>query len=201
MARLNPAPLILGHVKGLSQRQYVGGKLTHMSPDWVARSVSAVVPLGAGGLVLLISPSPPVDGVGALGIALAWSALASAGLLSTFTLLAGWRERLAARADRDSVRYARDASLRSLIDEAVAHAMLGVLESLVVAAAAAFASITPAPWTEWAWAIAAAAGAHTVFLFGLIATRLYSAYVQAEDVPAEVDGSAGRSTQDFSKRN
>ncbi|MFT4293813.1 MAG: hypothetical protein QM582_00170 [Micropruina sp.] len=187
MARLNPVPLVRGHVRGLSSRTYEKGELVSFRPDWAARAASLLVPAATWCLIANARPTYSENLFNLLGIALAWAALASAGLLSTFTLLAGWRGRLA-EAILLKERWSREAPLRALVDEAVAHSMLGVVESLSVAVLAGLACIVAVPWQGLLWAVTAAVVAHTVFLFGLIATRLYSAYVQAEDVPPEVDG-------------
>ncbi len=198
MARLNPIPVVRGHVRGLSSRHYQTGELVRRKADWVARSVSLLVPAVTWCLIAGLGPAPTESLFNLLGIALAWAALASAGLLSTFTLLAGWRGRLTERARLEGHRW-QEAPLRSLIDEAVAHSLLGVLESLSVAVLAGLAALLPGPWSGWLWAAAAALAAHTVLLFWLIATRLYSAYVQAEDVSPEVDG-FDKSTIDLRSR-
>lgn len=187
MARLNLVPLWRGHIRGLSSRHYEGGELVSFTPDWTARTVGLLVPAVTGCLIANARPVSSENLLNLLGIALAWAALASAGLLSTFTLLAAWRGRLS-EATSQKERWSREAPLRGLIDEAAAHSMFGVVEALGVAAFAGFASIAADPWQGLLWAVSAALVAHTIFLFGLIATRLYSAYVQAEDVPPEVDG-------------
>ncbi|MBB1494115.1 hypothetical protein J4N02_13375 [Propioniciclava sp. MC1595] len=192
MARLSPTPILRGHWNGLSRRTYGNGELKDVRPDWPSRILSLLVPAAAA--VLAWAFPPKTDPGAALGLALTWSALVSAGLLGTFTLLAGWRSKLSERAERERYYRIKDLPLRSLLDESVAHVLLGVLNSLALAAVAAISFLVRGALAIPATAVVAFLFTHTLMLFVLVVTRAYSAYVQAEDVPVEADGFARTGT-------
>lgn len=186
MVRLNPAAILHGHWKGLSMRSYRGGELVDVRPDHWARIVCVVVPACAALLVVLFPPR--LDASSSLGLALAWAALSSSGLLGTFTLLASWRAKLSERAEREQYYKDKELPLRSLLDESVAHVLLGVLDSLALAAVAAVAFIVRGALALPAAALVGLLFAHTLVLFVIVTTRVYGAYTEAEDVPIEADG-------------
>lgn len=189
MPRLSPLPIIRGHWKGLSQRDYGSPEEPPtVTPDRVAQVLTIGVPLATAITILAVPPVKGIDIGVAVGLGLAWSALTSAGLLGAFTLLAGWRARLSDRQAGASYLEVRQRPLLALVDEAVAHVMVGVIDALMVAVFTVAAALAGHPLTRPLMAVAAAAAAHTVFLFGLMVTRLYSAYTQVEHVRDEVNG-------------
>lgn len=184
-SRLNVAPIFLAHWRGLTRRQPLPDGDFAYSPDSTARALTLAVPLvaGAAALVWLRSAddkwSLPVDFA---GVAIAAASLLSAALVAAFTQLAGWREKL-----RDQDRT-REKPLRAMVDEAVGHVLLSMLEAVLIVASAA-ASMMLAGWpARLACSLTFAAAAHVIFLFMLLIPRLYSAYVQTNDVDEHMDG-------------
>lgn len=191
MARLSLAPVLWGHWKGLSQRTYQGEVLEQVKPDYLSRVLSIALPLAAGVVVVLVPAKKGLSAEIVAGLALTWAALVSAGLIGVFTVLAGWRARLGDRAKSDEYFRAREKPVVALVDEAVAHNLMGVLDALLMAVFAAAAAGLPSPWSRWLLALAALFATHTAVLFIVISTRLYSAYVQVEAVATVVNGFDG----------
>ena len=194
MARLSLAPVLWGHWKGLSQRTYDGEALTRVKPDYLTRIVMVGLPLLAGAVVVWTPAKKGLSVEVVAGLALAWAALVSAGLIGVFTVLAGWRSRLEERAKVDEYFKTREAAVVALVDEAVAHNRMGVMDALMMAVFAAAAAGLPSPWSRWLLALAAVFATHTAVLFIVISTRLYSAYVQVEGVATVVNGFEGGNT-------
>ncbi|MGJ6980034.1 hypothetical protein ACSDQ9_05815 [Aestuariimicrobium soli] len=160
--------------------------------DHAARTVLVLLPLLAAGLtawsarsILHQKSGLPVEWA---GVAIAAAALLAAALLGAFSLLGQWRSRMNERAMRDSTTGAREWPVRALIDESVAAALVGVLDSALIMALALLGSITSG-WAALAsTALLVGVGLHMGLLFILIVVCLYSAYTQSESVPKALDG-------------
>lgn len=187
MERLNWIPLWSGHWKSLAHRQLVPDGGLHPTPDIPARILTLAVPVVAAVLAVVgvIFWGWRFD-LAAAGFVIGVAALIVGGVLAAFGQLAGWRITIG-QLDRDA-----DEPLRAMLDETATHMLLAILESLAVAVLAVVGLILSphGPWALLAVAPLAAAGAHVVWLFGLVVPRLYSAYAQVNDIPASMDGYA-----------
>jgi hypothetical protein len=184
-SRLDFTPVWLGHWRGLSMRTHSPTGYLHYHPDRVARAFTLLVPAAAfvGALYWLRDALPtwslPADFT---AVAVGAAALLSASLVAALSQLAGWRDRLS---DRDRVS---EQPVKAMIDEAVAHVALALLESVLMLATAV-ASLALAGWPARLFTAATCAlGAHVIYLFLLLVPRLYSAYVQRNDVDENLDG-------------
>jgi hypothetical protein len=191
MARLSLSPILWGHWKGLTERTYVGGDLVKTARDTKTRILVTVLPITAGAVVAWapLKAQIPVESV--VGLALTWSALVSAGLIGTFAVLAGWRARLSERARSDGYYQTVTQPVVALVDEAVAHTLMGILDALLTAIFAVGCAAMQWPWHRYLLAIAVIFASHAALLFVIISTRLYSAYVQVEKIGDEVNGFIG----------
>jgi hypothetical protein len=194
MARLSLSPILWGHWKGLSQRTYAGEDLVGVTPDYVSRSLVILLPLGAAAIVSWAPIRPTLSFESVVGLSLAWSALVSAGLIGTFAVLAGWRARLNERAKTDRYYRSVEKPVAALVDEAVAHTLMGVIDALLLALLAAGSAAFPSPLHRYVLALAIMFATHAALLFVIISTRLYSAYVQVEQVATAVNGFDGSET-------
>lgn len=188
MNRMNPSALIAAHWKGLQSRAYPsnGGEPT-TTPDGLARLISAGAPVTVGGVaVIFIWQGNLHLAEGTASLVVTAATLAVGGMLAAFAQLASWRSRLAER-DLDIQR-----PLRALIDEAVVHILLAVLESASLMLLTVLSLLLPNPWAIVPNALVVAVGSHLVLLFFIIVPRLYSAYVQVNEVTDEVNGYARR---------
>lgn len=187
-SRLNVAPVWHAHWRGLQDRRVNEESLQLvLRADTLARGLSIGIPIiifTAAEAILFALVSPGWR----LRPELAAAGMASAGLLfgsllAAFALLATWRQRVAERDAFD------ERPLGWMIDEAVAHIMLAVLESVILVLCSIGSLVIPASTvSKICTGLGAAALAHMLFLFILVVPRLYSAYTEVNSVPMELDG-------------
>lgn len=176
--RLNLAPLFRAHWKGLTNG------VTSPTPDWPSRAVLIFIPLAVGAASIsldwrLKSPAALLAGV----------ALLAGSLLSAFTHLSSLRMKISEGAQRDSNRF--DAE-RAMLDETAAHLLLACLACVVNAVTIViglnFRSDTKEEISgSWA-AVSLATSSWIVVLFVLCLPRLYSAYVEINQVQEDLSG-------------
>lgn len=167
--RLNPTPIIRGHLKGLTRGDR-GGRVADVGARVVA---AAALLLAVPALLLdwkLAAPEALLAGV---------SLLAGA-LLSAFGYLATVRLRLQ---DRDPQPGTGTQRAKDLLDESVAHllsATLACLVNAVILVAGMNAGDHPDdPVTGLAAALGIGVSAYIAVTFLILLTRLYATYVDA----------------------
>lgn len=190
-SRLDLLPVWLGHWRGLSMRTYRydlpedDDRSLVLEPDRPAQVLTILVPVLAAAVSGVLAWRQNGDWSldnDVAGVAIAGASLLSAGMLTAFSLLASWRERLS------SASLRRQRPLRAMIDEAVAHVLLAALESALLVGVSVLAMLLNG-WLAKACAVLAAGyGAHVLFLFILLVPRMYSGYAQTADVEERLDG-------------
>lgn len=177
--RVNPASLFRGHWKVLSNR----GLGPQRSADVVARLAAYGVPLGAGCAVWLWGS------LSAPGSILSALSLFAAGLLTAFTYLATWRDRLTERAE-----YLPDAEAlhRDHLDETVTHLVAAAYVSILAAIALVIGMNTRPEDEDALEGLAAAVpttlGAYVAILILIALPRLYYTYTSINHVRRELSG-------------
>lgn len=167
--RLNPWPILRGHLKGLSRGDRAG-----RAPDVASR-------IAVGAALLLCVPAWIWSWTLAAPEALlAGVALLAGALLSAFGFLATARLRLQ---DRDPRAGTGTQRAKDLLDEAVAHLLAATLACLVDAVVLVvgmnLADHPDHPLTGWTAAGAIALSGYIATVFLILVTRLYSGYVDA----------------------
>lgn len=151
----------------------------------MARSLTIALPLLAGCAVAVAAICFGwTFNLSTAGFVMAAGALVITGVLAAFGQLASWRTELGAR-DR-----ADEAPLRAMVDEAATHMLLAILESVLVTVLALIA-VGLSRWDRWALLATipmACLTGHVLYLFTLVVPRLYSAYVQINDIDESLDG-------------
>jgi membrane associated rhomboid family serine protease len=203
MIRFIPWRVWLGHWRGLSDRSAGPGRALpsgRYPAATLERIVDLVLPwlLGVITALTLLWPGARttiLDGLdaGLGGAVVGGASLLLAGLLTTFSQLGSWRSRYTDRMSepdmaKRSEYLARDWHVRCLIDEAVAHALWGIIDVLVVVVATVVAMVAGGYWSVGATCLVVVAGTHLGVLLLVLTTRLYSAYCQAEQVDAALSG-------------
>lgn len=171
---------------GLSTRGGDGS----VTPNWLVRVLSLVLPVAAAGAVVYTKTRLDTDTAGAVVTA---ASLVAGALLSAFGLLAAWRERLTDRADKYPVH---DQPARDMIDEAVAHILEAVRESVVVAGLGVAIWVLPHAVDGKTWgvvgvavsALLVALATHVGVLFGFLTNQLYAGYALRNKIRGRLDG-------------
>ena len=174
MSRFNPRQLVRGHWNSLSTD---GDDATSAMPDVASRVIFAVVPAGC-----VIASYVWHWKIGAPTALLSGVALLAGGLLGAFGQLATMRTKMTERRLFEGDAEATD---RNMIDETVAHLLLAALLCGVDAVLIIIGLNTaknPATLTGlWADAVIGVS-AYVALLFLVSVPRLYSAYVQYNEV-------------------
>lgn len=183
MARLDVTPLLRGHWKGLTNRYYSHSHIKSQKGDYLSRGLTIFLPAATAIAAFYFNASLHISGdIGVfIGIALAWAALVAAGMLGVFPLLAGWREKVSAKG---TVKR----SQLDLLDEAGSHALLGVLDAVILGAISVVALFTSGYPLRISVSLILALWIHTLFIFYLASTRMYSAHTQADGVSSYLNG-------------
>ncbi|MFF9023800.1 hypothetical protein [Streptomyces eurythermus] len=177
--RFNVVPVFRGHWKGLTDGRYMTRRA-----DVMAR-LSLLLPVAVFGLMLwrggrLAAPAALLTGV----------ALMAGGMLSAFTHLSTLRLKITdwenpGTASRFEVE-------RDMLDETAAHLLTGSLICALNAAALVVGmnvSVTKTGHLHGFWAAAAAGlSSYVLIVFIFVIPRLYSAYVQMNNVSGELNG-------------
>lgn len=175
--RLDLRPILRGHWYGLTD-----GRTTGDEPDWLTRGILLatvlLVPVGLWGDFQLAAPGPLLSGV----------ALLAGALVGSFGTMTTLRLKLADIADVDDEAMGPE---RDLLDESVSHILLAALVAATDAAVLVIGTnvtAAGAPVTGFWAALAIALSSYLVLLFVLILPRLYSAYVQINNVRPGLNG-------------
>ena len=175
--RLDLRPILRGHWYGLTD-----GRTTTDEPDWPTRilllATLLLVPIGVWRDFQLAAPGPLLAGV----------ALLAGALIGSFGTMTTLRLKLADLADVDDDALAPE---RDLLDESVSHILVAALVAALNAATLVIGTnLTEVnhPVTGFWAALAIALSAYLALLFVLILPRLYSAYVQINNVRPGLNG-------------
>ncbi len=180
--RFDPTPLLRGHWKGL-----LDARFQRYQPDWWARGLLVVVPLGLAGLTLLLdwSIKTPTSLLSAVAL-LAGALVGAFGSISTMRLkLTEW---VAAQDDDEHLQRERD-----MIDETVAHMLTAALLSAVLAVLLVIGDSTSGASGVVTGALAAliiGLGTYVALLFALVVPLLYAAYLTINQVRDRLSGFA-----------
>lgn len=187
LGRFDVTPVFRGHWKGLTR-----GDIHPPQPipdgwtaraDWRTRTGLIAIPLVVTVVILvrhgqLSAPTSLLTAV----------ALLTGGILTVFAALSTLRLKLT---EWDERTIDRDLD-RSSLDESVAHLMAGALACVVDAVVLVIGMNLRQPNTEAITGIPAALAAgissYVVLIFIIIIPRLYSAYVEINQVPEHLDG-------------
>lgn len=183
-SRFNFIPVLRGHWKGLTD-----GRYTPPQPDILARS-ALIVPI----IVFLLmwlkggrfsTPVALLTGV----------TLLAGGMLTAFTHLSTLRLKLKEWAGTpDGSRYDVE---KGMLDETAAHLLTGSLLCALDAASLVIGmnvSATESGHLYGFWAaLSAAISSYILIIFFFIVPRLYSAYVEMNDVSPDLNGFVDRS--------
>ncbi|MFJ9525476.1 hypothetical protein [Streptomyces cyaneofuscatus] len=177
--RFNVLPVLRGHWKGLTD-----GRHAAQRADVVAR-LSLLLPVVVFGLMLwregrLAAPASLLTGV----------ALMAGGMLSAFTHLSTLRLKIT---EWDSPGEASRFEVeRGMLDETAAHLLTGSLLCAFNAATLVIGmnvGVTKTGHLYGFWAAASAGlSSYVLVVFVFVIPRLYSAYVQINDVSSELNG-------------
>lgn len=182
-SRFNFIPVLRGHWKGLTD-----GRYTPPRPDVVAR-LSLLVPVAVFVLMLLKGGRLSTPGALLTGVA-----LLAGGMLSAFTHLSTLR--LKVKEWVGSSEASRYEVEKGMLDETAAHLLTGSLLCALDAASLVIGmnvSVTRAGHLYGFWAaLAAAISSYVLIIFVLLVPRLYSAYVEMNDVHPDLNGFVGR---------
>ncbi|WP_326651558.1 hypothetical protein [Streptomyces sp. NBC_01750] len=178
--RFNVLPVLRGHWKGLTD----GRDTTRPRADIVAR-LSLLLPVAVFALMLgrggrLAAPAALLTGV----------ALMAGGMLSAFTHLSTLRLKIT---EWDSSGGASRFEVeRGMLDETAAHLLTGSLVCAFDAAALVIGmnvGATKAGQLQGFWAaLAAGLSSYVLIVFIFVIPRLYSAYVEINNVSSELNG-------------
>ncbi|KND26018.1 hypothetical protein IQ63_37875 [Streptomyces acidiscabies] len=185
-SRFNFIPVLRGHWKGLTDGRYAPPR-----PDVLAR-LALLIPA----IVFLLmwlkkgnlsTPSALLTGI----------ALLAGGMLSAFTHLSTLRLKLKEWVDAsEASRYEVE---KGMLDETAAHLLTGSLlcafdvASLVIGMNV---SMTKEGHLYGFWAaLSAAISSYVLVIFTLLVPRLYSAYVEINDVSPDLNGFVSRKTK------
>jgi hypothetical protein len=181
VVRFNPAPVLIGHWRGLSNVDKQG-QIT--GADYVTRCTLVVVSGGIGGLIAwkhveFAAPTAFLSGF----------ALLSGVLLGVFAQLASMRLKLTEQRAESNSRQA----LKDSLDEAVAHvlvaATVGLANCVIVVIAMSTAADPLKPVIAGVPAILVGAlGTYELLLLVIVIRQLYSAYVRVNKVSDELSG-------------
>lgn len=125
-SRLDPIPLFHGVIDGLRHRNDDKGE---EKPDWVTRLTLAVIPLSIA--ILMVAFRLSIAHPDQL---LAGAALLSGALLTGFSQVAAWRERILLRDEQARIRA---------LDEAGAHILSGLLATILITALVVTLTVLP----------------------------------------------------------
>lgn len=182
LARFNPSPIWNAHLKGLMNRKYTTERPVGV-PDAAARALLYVAPLVAG--VVMFFFDGKVAGTDGL---LAAAGIFTGALFMAFTQVASWRQMLS---DRRHEREVAEVAQRDSLDEAVAHLLMAMYASValavVIVSGRNFADAEGRLTSGWA-AATAALGVYTALLLLIVMPKLYSAYVEINEVDDEMSG-------------
>jgi hypothetical protein len=177
--RFDPLPLIWGHWKSI-----INAEFERYQPDWLARGLLAVTPVG-----LFIASLVDDWSIKTPTALLSGMALFSGALLSAFGSLSSLRLRLTsdwAAPDDENTQPARD-----MIDETVAHLLTAALASAATAVALVIGTNNLDKSGHIGGvmgAVIVALGGYVALLFFLVVPRLYSAYVLINKVRDKFNG-------------
>lgn len=175
--RLDLRPILRGHWYGLTD-----GRTKTDEPDWPTRIVLLatvlLVPIGLWRDFQLAAPGPLLSGV----------ALLAGALVGSFGTMTTLRLKLNDIGEIDDAALAPE---RDLLDESVSHILLAALVAALTAATLVIGTNTTEadhPVTGFWAALAIALSTYLALLFALILPRLYSAYVQINNVRPALNG-------------
>ncbi|MFF5473169.1 hypothetical protein [Streptomyces achromogenes] len=182
-SRFNFIPVLRGHWKGLTD-----GRYTPPRPDVAAR-LSLGVPILVFLLMWLRGGHLSTPGALLTGVA-----LLAGGMLSAFTHLSTLRLKVKEWVGFSDVsRYEVE---KGMLDETAAHLLTGSLLCALDAATLVVGmnvSVTKDGHLYGFWAaVAAAISSYVLIIFIFLVPRLYSAYVEINDVSPELSGFVGR---------
>ncbi len=178
MSRFGLGPIFRAHWKGLTN-----GTGPSSKPDWTARFVLIIAPIGIASSALLwgwqlSQPAPLLAGV----------SLLAGGLLGAFAQLSSLRLKVSEWPEHEDDRWLVE---RELIDETAAHlllaAMLCPIDATLLVAATSATRAGQNVSTGWTAAILAVS-MYIVLIFIICIPRLYSAYVQINSVSDHLNG-------------
>lgn len=179
MSRLNFAPIFRGHWKGLTNGVGAEG-----GPDWTVRGAIIILPIGTTVVAYFLewrfaAAAPLLAGV---------SLLAGA-LLSSFTYLSTLRMKIVewTKHEDDSLKVER-----SMLDETAAHLLAAsfacALDTAVLVIGMNVSGAAGGA-VEGVWAaLATGVSVYVLLIFIICLPRLYSAYVQVNDVSDRYSG-------------
>lgn len=178
-SRFNFIPVLRGHWKGLTD-----GRITPPKPDVLAR-LALLIPLTVFLLMQLRNGHLATPGALMTGVA-----LLAGGMLSAFTHLSTLRIKVKEWVGTsEASRYEVE---KGMLDETAAHLLTGSLlcafdvASLVIGMNV---SVTKEGHLYGFWAaLSAAISSYVLVIFVFIVPRLYSAYVEINDVSPDLDG-------------
>lgn len=178
LSRFEIAPLIRGHWKGLTNG------VENVTPDWTGRTILVGVPIVLG--ILAKSLDWQIAAPTAL---LAGMSLLAGALLTSFTHLSVLRMKVSDWTEHESDSRAAE---RAMLDETAAHLLLAALASVITAVVLViglnFREGEPEVVTGLWAAVGLALSSWVVLLFIVCLPRLYSAYVQINDVSDKLNG-------------
>lgn len=182
-SRFNFIPVLRGHWKGLTD-----GRYTPPRPDFFAR-MAPLIPITIFLLMWIKKGHLSTPGALLTGVA-----LLAGGMLSAFTHLSTLRLKIKEWAGTsEASRYEVE---KGMLDETAAHLLTGSLlcafdvASLVIGMNV---SVTKEGHLYGFWAaLSAAISSYVLVIFIFLIPRLYSAYVEINDVSPDLNGFAGR---------
>ncbi|MET8807206.1 hypothetical protein [Streptomyces sp. NPDC004546] len=178
-SRFNFIPVLRGHWKGLTD-----GRYTPPRPDISAR-LATLVPIGVFVLMWLRQGRLSTPGALLTGVS-----LLAGGMLSAFTHLSTLRLKVKEWVGSSEVsRYEVE---KGMLDETAAHLLTGSLLCALDAASLVIGmnvSVTKDGHLYGFWAaFAAAISSYVLIIFLFLVPRLYSAYVEMNDVSPNLNG-------------
>jgi hypothetical protein len=176
--RFDVRPVFRGHWKGLTLFN-----TSPRLPDWTARLTLAVP------AILIVTCSLWRDWkLAAPAALLAGVSLLTGGTLSVFSHLSTLRLRLTDRLEQQALDIERDS-----LDESVAHlltaTLLCVADAATIVIGMNFGHDTKGSTVDGVWAaLALGISSYIALLFVVLVPRLYSAYIEINQVPSYMDG-------------
>lgn len=180
MSRFSISPIIRAHWKGLTN-----GTGPDIRPDWPARYIFIVVPVGVAALTVVLGwqlsePAPLLAGV----------SLLAGGLLGSFAQLSSLRLKVSEWTQHSADEWLVE---RELLDETAGHVLLAAMLCAIDAAVLVIAMNATVGGQRVAVGWSAGVLAISVYIllvFIVCLPRLYSAYVQINKVSDHLSGFA-----------